>query len=108
MPGNRHEFVSPMDLSPTADDSIAPWTALLVDPTPELTHTLHRALLRLGAQDVILAHSVDELDEIIGRHPTGGELAVVSGRFEADTNAIVRALRQSRSLPFRRRSLFSE
>ena len=49
----------------------------------------------MGAQDVILAHSVDELDEIIGRHPTGGELAVVSGRFEADTNAIVRALRQA-------------
>ena len=90
------EVVSPLDEpgSMPARDTAAAWTALLADPTHELTLTLREALRDCGARDVILARSMEEVDEILGDHPNPGELAVVSGRFGADTGPIVRALRR--------------
>ena len=36
----------------TLHGSTGAWTALLADPTQELTHTLHRGMLHSGARDV--------------------------------------------------------
>lgn len=89
--------VSPSDPpgSAPAQDLEGSWAAVLVDPTPELALTLRQALQDCGATDVVLAHSVDEVDEILGHHPGGSELAVVSGRFAAETGPVVRALRRA-------------
>ena len=89
--------VSPLDLpgSVPARDTAGAWTALLVDSTQELTLTLREALRECGARDVVLAHSVDEVEEVLGHHPGGGELAVVSAHFGADTGPIVLALRHA-------------
>jgi DNA-binding CsgD family transcriptional regulator len=72
----------------------ATWIALLVDPTQELNLTLRQGMLDSGARNVISAHSVDEVDEIVDHQANAGELAVVSGRFEADTGPIVQTLLQ--------------
>jgi DNA-binding CsgD family transcriptional regulator len=52
-------------------------------------------MLHSGARDIILAYSVDQVDEVLGRHRGAAELAVVSVRFGADTAPIIRKLRQA-------------
>jgi DNA-binding CsgD family transcriptional regulator len=79
----------------TLHGSTGAWTALLADPTHELTHTLHRVMLHSGSRDIILAYSVDQVDEELGRHRGAAELAVVSARFGTDTDPIIRKLRQA-------------
>lgn len=91
------EIVGPPDrqhLTSTLRGATGAWTALLADPTQELTHTLHRGMLHSGARHVILAHTVDQVHEVLGHHPTA-ELAVVSVRFGVDTDSIIRKLRQA-------------
>ena len=74
--------------------STGAWTALLADPTQELTNTLHRGMLHSGARHIILAYSVDQVDEVVGSNPGAAELAVVSVRFGTDTDPIIRKLRR--------------
>jgi DNA-binding CsgD family transcriptional regulator len=74
-------------------DSLGAWTALLVDPTRELAHTLQLGLLNSGARQVILARSKDQVDEIVRQHPSGGDLAVVSARLRERVDPIIKKLR---------------
>jgi len=78
-----------------AVDSLGAWTALLVDPTRELTHTLQRGMLNAGARQVMLARSEDQVDEIVRHHPYAGELAVVSARLGDRVDVIIWKLRQA-------------
>jgi DNA-binding CsgD family transcriptional regulator len=52
-------------------------------------------MLHSGARDVILAHTVDQVDEVLDHRPGAAELAVVSVRFGTDTDPIIRKLRQA-------------
>jgi DNA-binding CsgD family transcriptional regulator len=91
------EVLDPPNRQPvpsTLHGSTGAWTALLADPTQELTNTLHRGMLHSGARDIILAYSVDQVDEVLGSHPGAAELAVVSVRFGTDTDPIIRKLRR--------------
>jgi len=92
------EIIGPPDRQPrtaTLHSPTGAWTALLADPTQELTHTLHRGMLHSGARDVILAHTVDQVDDVLGDHPSAAELAIVSVRFGVHTDPIIRKLRQA-------------
>jgi DNA-binding CsgD family transcriptional regulator len=99
----RLEVVDPPNRRPvpttlrgsTLHGSTGGWTALLADPTQELTITLHRGMLHSGARDIILAYSVDQVDEVLGCSPGAAELAVVSVRFGTDTDPIIRKLRHA-------------
>jgi len=44
---------------------------------------------------VILAYTVDQVDEVLGHNPDPAELAVVSVRFGTDTDPIIRKLRRA-------------
>jgi len=88
-PWNRQALpVRPADL-------LGAWTALLVDPTRELAHTLQWGLLNSGAGQVILARSNDQVDEILRQHPGGGDLAVVSARVREEVGPIIQKLRRT-------------
>ena len=71
------------------------WTALLVDPTRELTPILREGMLHSGAGQVDVARSADQVDEIICRHSGAGELAVVSARLGDKVGLIIRKLRRA-------------
>jgi DNA-binding CsgD family transcriptional regulator len=83
-------------VSTALHSSTGAWTALLADPTQELTHTLHRGMLHAGARNIVLAHSADQVDDILGQRPGTGELAVVSARFGLNADPIIRKLRRAR------------
>jgi DNA-binding NarL/FixJ family response regulator len=76
-------------------DTLGVWTALLVDPTRELTHTLQQGLLHCGARQVMLARSQDQVDEMIRHYPSGGDLAIVSVRLGELVDVIIRKLRRA-------------
>jgi len=71
------------------------WTALLVDPTRELTHILREGMLHAGAGQVEVARSADQVDEIICCHSGAGELAVVSARLGDKVGLIIWKLRRA-------------
>lgn len=74
---------------------IGAWTALLVDPTRELAHTLQAGLLNSGARQIMLARSKDQVDELLRRQPGGGDLAVVSARLRDRVDPIIQQLRRN-------------
>jgi DNA-binding NarL/FixJ family response regulator len=73
----------------------AGWTALLVDPTRELSHTLQEGMLSSGAGEVLLAGSENEVDQILRCRSTAGDLAVVSVRLGKQVDVVIRQLRQA-------------
>ena len=88
----RTSTVNPT-IAVTSAERPASWTALLVDPTNELSQLLPRGMLSSGARRVVLAHSGEKFDEMLGDHH--GDLAVVSFRFGADTDLMIKQLRQA-------------
>jgi len=76
-------------------DPVEAWTALLVDPTRELAHTLELGLLNSGARQVILARSNDQVDDVLRQYPSGGDLAVVSARLHHRVHPIIQKLRRT-------------
>ena len=87
-------LVNRQPIDATADEPTGYWTALLVDPTNELSQLLQRGMLQSGARKVDLAHSVEGVDGILGHHHPG-DLAVVSFRFGPNTDAMIKKVRQA-------------